>query len=99
MAYADDGTRVVVTYGWESTSYWTGNNRRTVVVVDAANGKTRLAVPEDMETIGEIDVAGHLLAVPLCAGGAPPVVLSVDWSREAEVTVVGRAGVHAAVRA
>ncbi len=42
--------------------------------------------------IGDIDVAGHLLALPFCVGGAPAAVLSVDWSHEDEATVVGRIG-------
>ncbi|MGA7690437.1 MAG: BTAD domain-containing putative transcriptional regulator [Jiangellales bacterium] len=92
MAYSDDGSRLVVAYGWKRTTYSSGNNRDTVTVIDAATGDVRHRERDDKVMIGDIDVAGHLLALPFCVGGAPAAVLSVDWSHEDEATVVGRIG-------
>ncbi len=92
MAYSDDGSRLVITYGWKLRTYSQGRYRDTVAVIDAATGEVRHRERDDKVMIGDIDVAGHLLALSFCVGGAPAAVLSVDWSHEDEATVIGRIG-------
>ena len=76
MAYSDDGTRLVVTYGWESTTYWHRQLPHDRRVVDAASGTIRLAVPDDMA-----DDRGHRrrrtsrLRSPCVPAESPAVVL------------------------
>ncbi len=96
MAYSDDGQALVVTYGWDPTTYWQGSDRDTVAVIDTTSGDVWRLEPDDRVTIGDIAVTGPLLAIPYCLFGSPAVVLKVDWSQpDGDATLAGHAPIDA----
>jgi len=96
LAYSDDGQALVVTYGWDPTTYSQGNYRDTVAVVETTSGDVRRRESDDKQTIGDIAVAGPLVAIPYCVFGSPAMVLKVDWSQpDDDVTLAGLAPIDA----
>ena len=66
------------------------------MVIDTTGGEVQHRESDDKVTIGDIDIAGPLVAIPFCVAGAPAVVLTVDWSRpDAEPGVAARSPIDA----
>ncbi len=87
MAFTDDGSQLVLTYGWPQDTYWPGNYRDAVAVVDTSSGDLRHSKSDDRPMVGDIDVAGDLLALSLCSGGSPAWVLDVEWSQPGQAAL------------